>query len=306
MTNKFLSPIAKSAPAFYRYYILDTLLVKDIKCVKLFFEPRNPADFLFHGDLYITMDSSYAVREIDMGINKSINIDWIKDISIKQDFEQFSKNQWLLSKEEISLDVGITKNTPGLYAQRTLSLKGYKLNEPIDDKVFPGPEISERFDPSSSTREYWEANRQMPLSRSERSIYAMVDSVKNVPAFRHQMGIVMLLTTEFYNLGKFEIGPVGNFYSFNGVEGSRFRFGGRTTPDFSKKVTFDGYVAYSLGDRDFKYNAGITYSLTPRTIYQFPVKSIKLSYQKDTRIPGQELQSGTGRQYLPLVQTRNR
>ncbi len=34
------------------------------------------------------MDSSYAVREIDMGMNRNINIDWINDLSIKQDFEK--------------------------------------------------------------------------------------------------------------------------------------------------------------------------------------------------------------------------
>ncbi|MBP1665435.1 MAG: hypothetical protein H6Q23_295, partial [Bacteroidetes bacterium] len=72
MTNRFLSPLARSAPAFYRYYITDTLLVKDIRCIRLFFEPRNKSDFLFHGDLYITMDSSYAVRGIDMGMNRNI------------------------------------------------------------------------------------------------------------------------------------------------------------------------------------------------------------------------------------------
>jgi len=294
LTNKFLSPIANSATSFYRYYILDTLLVKDIKCIKLFFEPRNPADFLFHGDLYITLDSSYAVREIDMGINKNINIDWIKEISIKQDFERFAEHQWLLSKEEISIDVGITKETPGLFLQRTISYNDYKINEPIDDKTFNGPEITEKIDPSSASPGYWEANRLLPLSRSERAIYDMIDSVKKVPAFKRQMGIVMLVVTEFYNMGKVEIGPVGNFYSFNGVEGTRFRFGGRTTPDFSKKVTLDAFLAYGLKDNVFKYNAGITYSLTPRTIYQFPVKSIRLSYLKDTRIPGQELQFAQG------------
>jgi hypothetical protein len=40
----------------------------------------------------------------------------------------------------------------------------------------------------------------------------------------------------------------------------------------------------------FKYNAGVTYSLTSRTIYQFPVKSLRMSYMKDVRIPGQEFQ----------------
>jgi len=290
MTNKFLSPLAGSAPSFYRYYITDTLLVKDIRCIRLFFEPRNQSDFLFHGDLYITLDSTYAVREIDMGINKNINIDWINDISIKQDFDKFGQNLWMLSKEEISIDAGVVKGSLGLYAQRTVSYQKYIINEPVNDKVFRGPEMGEKIDPLSENPHFWEANRHLPLTRSESAIYSMIDSINNVPAFKRQMGIVMLLTTEFLNLGKIEIGPVSNFYSFNSVEGSRFRFGGRTTTDFSRKTTLDGYLAYGTKDNDFKYNAGITYSLTPRTIYQFPVKSLRLSYQKDLKIPGQEIQ----------------
>jgi len=290
MTNKFLSPLAGTAPAFYRYYITDTLLVKDISCIKLFFEPRNQADFLFHGNLYITMDSSYAVREIDMGINRNINIDWINDISIKQDFDKFSQSLWMLSREEISIDAGVVKGELGLYAQRTVSYQDYIIDEPVDDKVFRGPVTSDIIDPLSDDPHFWEANRHLPLSRSESAIYSMIDSINNVPAFKRQMGIVMLLTTEFYDLGKVELGPIGNFYSFNTVEGSRFRFGGRTTTDFSRKTTLDGYLAYGLKDNEFKYNAGITYSLTPRTIYQFPVKSVRLSYQKDLKIPGQEIQ----------------
>jgi len=116
----------------------------------------------------------------------------------------------------------------------------------------------------------------------------MIDSINKVPAFKRQMVFVMLFTTQFLDLGKFELGPLGSTYSFNPVEGSRFRAGGRTTTDFSRKTTLDGYLAYGTRDHDFKYNAGITYSLTPRTIYQFPVKSVRLSYQKDIVLPGQE------------------
>lgn len=293
MTNKFLSPVASTAPAFYRYYIQDTMQVKDIKCIKLFFEPRNPSDFLFHGNLYITLDSTYAIRKIDLGINKKINIDWIKDISVTQDFEK-SDSSWLLSKEEISIDAGVVKNTLGLYAQRTISFSNYSINKPIDDEVFKGPQLVEKIDPVSNVPGYWEINRQVPLSRNEKKIYATVDSVKKVDAFRKQMKIVMLISTGFFDLGKVEFGPWGNFYSFNSVEGTRVRFGGRTTPAFSKKITFDGFAAYGIKDQIFKYNAGVTWSLTPRTIYQFPVKSLKLSYQKDTKFPGQELQFAQG------------
>jgi hypothetical protein len=294
LTNIFVSPIANNAPDFYKYYIIDTLPVGKIKCVRLFFEPRNKADFLFHGHLYITLDSSYAVCKIDMGINKKMNIDWVKDISITQDFDRFGQKIWLLSKDEISIDFGIMKNSMGLYGQRTISYRDYKINEPIDNNVFKGPSEIERLDPSADSPDFWESNRYVPLSKSEKGVYLTIDSIKQIPAFKRRMNLIMLLTTGFLNLGKIEIGPDESFYSFNTVEGSRFRFGGRTTPDFNKKITYEAYAAYGLTDKIFKYNAGITYSLTPGTIYQFPVKSIKLSFQNDIKIPGQELQFTQG------------
>jgi hypothetical protein len=290
LTNKFLSPIAKTAPVFYRYYILDTLSVNDIKCIKLFFEPRNKEDFLFHGDLYITMDSSYAVRKIDMGMNRNINIDWVQEISITQDFEKFGQKGWLISKDEILIDFGLAKNSMGLYGQRTIFYKDYKINEPLSETIFKGPEKIERFNPSSDSAGFWESNRFVPLTKSEKGIYTTIDSIKKIPAFNRRMNLLTLITTGYLNIGKIEIGPCESFYSYNSVEGSRFRFGARTNTIFSKKITFDAYAAYGLNDNVLKYFTGFTYSFTPRTIYQFPVKYIRLNYQNDTKIPGQELQ----------------
>ena len=294
LTNNFISPVADNAPLFYKYYILDTISVDKIKCIKLFFEPRNKSDFLFHGNLYITLDSSYAIRKIDMGLNKNINIDWVQEISITQDFDQFGQKAWLLSKDEISIDFGITKNSMGLYGQRTISYKDYKINEPVSEKVFRGPEKIEKLEQSANKTDFWESNRYVPLTKSERGIYTTIDSIKKIPAFKRNMNLLMLFTTGFLKLGKIEIGPAESFYSFNTVEGSRFRFGGRTSTDLSKKITFEAYGAYGLADDIFKYNAGLIYSLTPRTIYQFPVKSIRLNYQNDTKIPGQDLQFTQG------------
>lgn len=288
LTNKFLSPIAQGAPLFYRYYIQDTLKLSDIECIKLYFDPRNKADFLFQGYLYVTNDSTYAIKRIEMNINKKINIDWVKDVKIMQDFVQVQKKTWMLSKDEISIDFGITARWLGLFGQRTVSYTNYQIDQPVSDTVFRGPLIKYGLDPDIKSPQYWTLNRHFPLSRTENGIYSMIDSVKKVPAFRHKMDFVMLVTTEFLTFKKTEIGPVGSFYSFNPIEGSRLRFGGRTTPGFSKKITFDGYLAYGFKDEQYKYTAGITYSFTPRTIYQFPVKSLRVSYQYDTKIPGMD------------------
>lgn len=290
LTNKFLSPIAGTAPGFYKYFIDDTLVVNDINCVRMFFAPRNKADFLFHGYLYITLDSSYAVRKIDMGINKDINIDWVQNISVVQDFERNNNNKWILSKDEISIDFGIVRNTTGLYGQRTISYKDYRINEPVSDTIFKGPDKTIRIENASLRSDYWDSNRLVPLSKSEKQIYSTVDSLNKMPEFRRRMDIITMFISGFLNLGDIELGTISSFYSYNPVEGSRIRFGGRTSTDFSKKITLDGYMAYGTGDKTLKYNGGVTYSLTPRTIYQFPVQSLRISYQKDVKIPGQEIQ----------------
>jgi hypothetical protein len=286
LTNKFVSPVAKSAPAFYRYFITDTLQLSKVNCIKLFFEPRNKADFLFHGYLYITMDGTYAIRKIDMGLNDNINIDWVRNISISQDFKLAAPGTWLLSQDEISIDLGVTKNSLGLYGQRTLSFRDYKINEPIDNEIFRGPEKDVKIDPETN----WDSVRYIPLTKSEKEVYSSMDSLSKVPDFKKKMNFVKLLTVGYMDLGNVELGPLGSLYSYNNFEGSRFRIGGRTTTKFNRRSTVDGFLAYGTKDKVLKYSLGVTYSLSPRTIYEFPVKALNFSFQKDIEIPGQDLQ----------------
>ena len=238
LSNKFLSPVSATAPIMYRYYILDTSMVEDVRCIKMFFEPRNPADFLFHGFLFITNDSSYAIRKIDMSFNKGINIDWVNDVRIIQDFEKINNKAWLLSKDDVSVDFGISQNILGFYGQKEVFYNNFSINEPIADSIFKGPDKITRLNEAANLSSYWESARLSPLTNSEKELYTIVDSVQKIPAFRHRMDIIMLLTSQFLPLGKVEIGPVGTFFSFNEIEGSRVRFGGRTTTGIQQQNLF--------------------------------------------------------------------
>lgn len=293
LTNKFLSPISVGAPIWYRYFIQDTSLVDGAECIKVFFQPRNPSDFLFHGFLYITRDSSYAIKKIDMSFNKGINIDWIKDVRIIQDFQKIENKSWILTTDEVSIDFGVTENLPGILGNRKVSYTDYKINQAIPDSIFRGADMVREKDAELKGKAYWDTARTVPLNKYEKGVYLMVDSVKKIPSFKRNMTLIMLITTEFLELGKFEIGPVGTFYSFNPVEGSRLKFGGRTTPYLSKSLYFEGFAAYGFNDQLAKYSVTTTYALNHKSIYTFPVKSIRLNYMYDTRIPGQQLQYAT-------------
>jgi len=286
LTNKFLSPIASSAPTFYRYFIQDTSLIDGTKCIRMFFEPRNTADFLFHGFLFITDDSTCAIKKIDMSFNKAINIDWIKDVRIIQDFDRIQDKAWILTKDNIMIDFGITEKLPGMLGERLVSFNNYSINEPVADSVFRGQLVERRDDVSKKSAAYWNTVRNPPLGNNESKIYSLIDTVKTIPSFKREMDLIMLLSTSFYTRKKFEIGPVGSFYSYSTIEGSRVKFGGRTTPGFNKSLYFESYIAYGFRDAKAKYSLTATYSIPHTDIYHFPVNSIKINYLFDTSIPG--------------------
>ena len=252
----------------------------------MFFEPRNTADFLFHGFLFITDDSTCAIKKIDMSFNKAINIDWIKDVRIIQDFDRIQDKAWILTKDNIMIDFGITEKLPGMLGERLVSFNNYSINEPVADSVFRGQLVERRDDVSKKSAAYWNTVRNPPLGNNESKIYSLIDTVKTIPSFKREMDLIMLLSTSFYTRKKFEIGPVGSFYSYSTIEGSRVKFGGRTTPGFNKSLYFESYIAYGFRDAKAKYSLTATYSIPHTDIYHFPVNSIKINYLFDTSIPG--------------------
>ena len=73
LQRRFVSPIGRGAISFYKYYLMDTLMVDRQECVHLTFVPQNPQDFGFTGHLYVVKDSTYAVKKCTMNLPKK---DW--------------------------------------------------------------------------------------------------------------------------------------------------------------------------------------------------------------------------------------
>lgn len=291
LTNQFISPISNLSPTFYKFFISDTIRENNLSFVKLEFVPRNHSDFLFQGFMYVTMDSTYAVAKIDMGVNKDINLNWVKELRIAQDFEKNETRGYTLVKDEFSADFGLTQGKMGFYGQRTAFYRNFLVNVPKEESFYKGDAVTVSDSANFRANEYWTKNRHEELSKSEAGVYATIDSIKKVPAFKRSLDVIVLLVAGYKTITPyFDMGPVSTFYSFNPIEGFRLRFGGRTTTTFSKKINFEAYGAYGFKDEKWKYYFGSTYSLTKRTIYEFPVRSVKVSYQQETKIPGQELQ----------------
>jgi hypothetical protein len=291
ISNEFLSPIADGAPSFYKFFITDTIKTRKPEIIELSFTPRNTGDMLFEGKIYVTNDSHYAVTGASFGVNKNINLNFVRALKIDLDFEANDKGKYSLSKSNLLADFGIGKTKGiGFTGERTVTFKNYQFDTTLPDTIFQGKSTVVLADAAKRNDQFWEKNRLDTISKDQLKIYGNIDTLQNLPSFKRTMKIVTLLFAGYQNLGPYEIGPVNTFYSFNNVEGLRLRVGGRTTPELSKRYYFENYVAYGIKDEKWKFFLSGTYSFNNKSIYEFPQNYIRASFQRDTKIPGQELQ----------------
>jgi len=291
LSNQFLSPIADAAPTFYRFYIRDTVEQDGIKLVKMYFTPRNPNDLLFRGTMFITLDGNYAVQKINMTISKNANLNWTRELRINQDFEKGVDGRYHVTMSNMLAEFALTKGSSGgIMGERTVSFKNFTVNKPAADSVYEGKPVVVVDNPTSTTDSFWVSNRHTPLTQIESKVYSNIDSLQGLRSYRRFMDMATLVLAGYKSFGPFDVGPVSTFYSFNPVEGFRLRVGGRSTQKLNKNFYVEDYIAYGFKDQQWKYFLSATYSFNHKSVYSFPLNYLRVSYQRDTKIPGQELQ----------------
>lgn len=290
-TNQFLSPIANAAPTFYRYYISDTITTADgAKLIELEFYPRNKTDFLLQGKLYITLDGNYAVQKADMTANKEINLNWVREFHLYFDFEKTPDGRYYTSKNTMRADFGVFKGRSGIYGERTVSIKNMVINQPKAEDFYKGADLVDDEKKEAQPDSFWVQNRHDTLTSAEAKVYNNIDSLQHMKSFQRTMTIATLLLAGYTKVGPVDVGPVNTFYSFNPIEGFRLRVGGRTLPSFSKSIYLESYAAYGFKDEKWKYYFGASYAFNHKPPYSFPIHALRANFQRDTKIPGQELQ----------------
>lgn len=287
LRNQFLSPLAPLAIDFYRFYIIDTVEILQQSAIHLSFIPKNQANFGFTGDLYISNDDSYQVLKVEMGIFGNLNLNFVRDIKIEQEFQSID-SAFVLKKNKVAIDYALTEEGVGMYGIKTVFYDHYHFKSPTDSTVFAGVEKEiVAADAEEKNNDYWINHRLESLSDKEAGIYEMVDTLKTIPKFRRFQKISNLLVTGYIPVGKIDVGPYATIGSFNSVEGFRLKLGGETNLNFSKKLLLQAYMAYGFRDRAYKYAAYGYYSFHDNYLNN-PRHYLHLSYAKETGFPGLE------------------
>ncbi len=285
--KNFISPISDNALFFYKFYLIDSMMIDGHKCYQLQFKPKHKQELAFTGNLWAA-DTSFAIKRLEMSIAGDANINFINSTIIVQEYAQFDST-WMMSKERLVIDFNPfpvenkKKSTMGVYGRKTASYSNFKINKPQDDQFYSRTEnLKVADDAFNKSEEFWKEHRHDTLSKNEKQIYHMIDTLQTLPVYKTWINIIQLFANGYKIHGNFEYGPYYNMYSYNSIEGNRFRFGGRTSNQFSKWYELSGYLAYGMHDEKFKYSFGIRSFLSknPRTM-------IGMYYKNDHEILGQ-------------------
>ncbi|TSA51875.1 MAG: carboxypeptidase-like regulatory domain-containing protein [Sphingobacteriales bacterium] len=259
--TNFISPVADNGLAYYKYYIVDSSVIQNNKSFKIKFKPRRPGENTFVGNFWV--DSlSFALTSIEMNLSAKANLNFVKDFSIHQQFEKVHGGKAMMSVDEMEVHFRLPEKMFGVVAKKYTSYKNTAINENAIHEIFDD-KISVKLDGKvlQKSDDYWAGARHTQLSASEERTYKMMDSLLNSKAYKHYHTILNTLGTGYLTTGLFEIGPFYNFFTKNNIEGTRYRFGLRTSNQFSKNLMLYGYGAYGTADKRWKYNGGMLYMI---------------------------------------------
>lgn len=277
--KSFVSPIADFAVDYYKFYLVDSAYIGNKWCYHIMFKPRRKQELTFSGNLWIN-DTSFAVRKFQMRLPDDANVNFINDMEVEQEFEWTDNLFWMLTRDVLNVDFNImddSKKTIGFFGHRTTLYRNFQFDVPESKRFFRlSTDVFIDPDATGKPREFWEDKRPEKLSAKEMGIYTMVDSVKSIPAFRTYTDIIYGIFTGYLCWGKFELGPYSKLFSYNGIEGARFRLGMRTANSLSKKIQVEAYLAYGTLDRQFKYGGDLIYMFSKN-----PRRDLQASFKYD-------------------------
>ena len=281
----FVSPFANTGLMVYKYYLEDSTYIDNKWCYNITFKPKRKQERTFHGDFWVN-DSTWAIVKVNARISEDANINYVNDLILEQEYSQFFDSVWFKTRDKLLVDITMLDKTQGLLGRKLSVYKNLNLTR-IDTTVFSSNKYNEAIildTVANDDLSYWNSVRPEALSEQEENIYQMVDSIKDVPIFRTFSDIIYLLAYGYYAHKNFEYGPYFKTYSFNPIEGNRFRIGGRTSNQFSTNLMLYGHLAYGTKDNDFKYGLGTLYMINKN-----PRFTIDLFYEDDLSLLGQSV-----------------
>ncbi|MDE6559654.1 MAG: carboxypeptidase-like regulatory domain-containing protein, partial [Muribaculaceae bacterium] len=295
LQQRFVGPFSHIAPDFYHFHLGDTVIIDGKRHLELNFRPRSAESFGFIGKVAVELnDSSYFIRRAELKVPRYINLNYVDNIFVTQEYYKDEYGKRHKVSDDMSLELTVIPNTPTLYARR-LNRRGrphFKLDSSLHNFLYDANNYIVFEDANLQPWDKWNDFRMSPLSHAENGMGSFMNKMSQYPAIYWTEKILKILVTGYVATGKnskFDCGPINTLISYNSIEGVRLRLGGLTTANLSPHWFGRGYVAYGFKDRKVKYDLELEYSFAAKQYHsaEFPINSLRLHYKYDLDELGQ-------------------
>jgi len=266
--KSFTSPLSRTGIDTYNYVLRDSAFIDNKWCYNITYYPRRKNELTFKGDFWVN-DSTYAIKNINLEVAKSANINWVKEIYIEQDFDVVSDSVFLLKRDYMLTDFSFKKkeDSKGVYGKRTTVYGDYKFDLEKPKDFYKSK--SNAYDPLVMNRDsiFWNNNRLETLNKDEQGIYQLLDTLKTVPKFKTFYNIASILGSGYIEIDKWnmDIGDVYSVFGYNDAEGVRLRGGARTYFGQNDPWRLEGYMAYGFMDKKVKHGFSAKFLLDKKS-----------------------------------------
>ena len=266
--REFISPASKNGDQYYNYKGADTLTVNGEKYFHLLFSPKHAGENVFSGDCWLH-SGTWAIWKINLETKDGININFVQRLSLVQEYTRLPGGEWVVAKDKavVALSPFTGKNKLNFIGRKTWIYRNIQLNQPFIEEKLAAQTTREKVVVADTALDagnnYWQAQRPEALTVNEQHAAHLIDTLREMPAFKKLSNTVTFLVDGHRRYGKIEIGPWYNWISRNQRENTRLRFDIGTTAAFSKSLRLYGYLAYGIKDGQWKGKAAAAWNLGP-------------------------------------------
>ena len=170
-------------------------------------------------------DTSFAIQKITLRPSTFADINFLEALTMIQEFKLVNDTTWFLAKDRFVADFSPKKGGLGIKGRKTTTYKNISINDTTIaarlDEIERSPKV-ELLDKSSSNNESeWQALRHEPLGKTEKAVYAVLDTLNKNKTFLLYKDAAEFLVKGIKEVGNYTFGPWFNVLSSNKWEGIR-------------------------------------------------------------------------------------
>lgn len=286
--QEFVSPLSEhGAVNFYKWYLSDTVDIDAKRYIKLDFVPFNSYDVGFFGTLYISTDSTYAVKRAILRTPKKANLNFVDQLIIDQKFEEIEPRVWVPQNQQMAIEMSLMSAVK-FYVNKKRIFSDYVFNQPQDSIYNASSPIIYKADYENQSSTYW-SDKRLTNAQKDYRMDSLVHDMNQVFLFKMLFKLSNVVSSGYVatnkddTKNKLDLGTLLTLYSRNSIEGNRFRLTAVTTPNFNKNIYLYGYGAYGTKDHKFKYMGEITWTSRDVKVHkdEYPRNNLTLFHRYD-------------------------